>query len=180
MRILKMSLLALTIIVGIAAPAAARNLARSNMVCATGTIANDNGSCAYVCQFPKDGMRDAWQNGFYKPIPPATTLPPQPTAITTCTAKEVDDSSNGCHGCTDCIVTICGPAPSRTFQASKPARSPCAQPGDPCHQKSSTVIGPGLLEGDTGIAQQAPAAAGTATTSRMPTGSTPAGIAGRR
>jgi hypothetical protein len=55
---------------------------------------------------------------------------------------------------------------------SKPARSPCAEPGDPCHQKSSTVVGPGLLEGDTGFTQQAPAAAGRPATgpatSRIP------------
>jgi len=172
MRILKISLLAAMIMAGVAAPAAARGYT----LCATATIAITGGSCPAFCQSLRD-PRSGWQQGLYKPIPPATTLPP---SIASCTTKSVADSANACQGCTDCVITVCGPAPSRTFQASKPARSPCAQPGDPCHQRSSTVVGPGLLEGDTGFANQGPAAAGTASTGRAPTGSAPTGIPGRR
>jgi hypothetical protein len=179
MHILKISLLALMIVAGIVAPAAAV----TRTVCESGgeTFAKSDqisGGCSSLCADFSNTNRSSfiamsladWTKGWAKPVPPAVVLPPVPTTITSCKAET---DANGY-----CTMTICGPANvvlERPLRASKPDQSPCSGPNDPCGRKPKTVISPGLLEGDTGFANQGPAAAGTATTSRAPTG-----IPGRR
>jgi hypothetical protein len=108
----------------------------------------------------------AWRPGSLrlKPIPPAVVLPPRPTKITSCEAVSKEPPRGYCE------ATICGPTnPSLrdgvtpfkdvTTAPPKSAAIPCGGAGNPCRQKPLRA-GPGLLDGDSGFAQQGPAAAG--------------------
>ena len=157
MRILIRLLFAAALLSGLAAPANA--LVRSRMLCASFTFpGNGPAACSAVCQFPKANLRGGWLNGAYTPIPPATMTPPP--SITSCSAKTTPSTANGCTGCTNCTITICGPDASPILGSGGITPSPCSGPNDPCGKKPKTVISPGLLEGDSGFTQQAPAAAG--------------------
>lgn len=176
MRIVQISLLALMIMAGIAAPAAA--VTRQVCVFWISSLVSD---CAKICSSPAfsdNNWMFVW--GYSRPVPPATVMPPIPTTLTSCKSVWKNDRVRRCE------VTMCGPetvslrdvetkgdvvkrGPARA--TSNSASAPCgAARGDPCPQNSSGINGPGLLEGDTGFATQGPAAAGTAPTSRAPTG----------
>jgi hypothetical protein len=145
------------------------SVAKAKTVCAHAVShTGDAKQCSNICtNVSADIWVDGWKKGYAQPIPPATTLPPAPTTITSCKAVVTGPDS--------CDVTYCGPENASYRDSVTPFRQkvtgpangitpvpPCGGPGNPCPRKSSTVVGPGLLEGDSGFTQQAPAAAGTA------------------
>jgi len=184
----------------VAAATATASDASAATVCVVTAEAYPPGDVAKLCAGATSGtdpfLLGQWKDSFaiqkvinlstVRPIPPATIIPPPPTKITDCSAVPATPP----YSPPLVSLKICGPRVlTRTTDtikgSSTPVRSPCAQPGDPCHQRPSTVVGPGLLEGDSGFATQGPAAAGTAVTSRpaggsAATGTAPAGIPGRR
>lgn len=90
-----------------------------------------------------------------------------PTKITSC--KTVPSQQPGGW----CDYIVCGyttaslrPTPRQGPAPAGPERSPCAQPGDPCHQKSSNVGAPGILDGDSGLAGQGATQGGARSPSR--------------
>ncbi len=183
----------------VAAATATASDASAATVCVVTAMAYPPGDVAKLCAGATSGtdpfLLSQWTSSYaiqytinfssVRPVPPATIIPPPPTKITDCSAVPATPP----YSPELVSLKICGPRrltrTTDTIRGSTPVRSPCAQPGDPCHQRPSTVVGPGLLEGDSGFATQGPAAAGTAVTSRpaggsAATGTAPAGIAGRR
>ena len=154
MRHLTGLLLAGTLVYGVAAPATAKD------VCVIAIVYYDpNKGCANTCLI-LTGLLPSWKElsgtagapNLVRPIPPALTVPPAPTKITSCQQVErIGNNSNY-----QCTAKICGPSSySDTLHSNGIRRVPrVAVPG---------VASPGLLEGDSGIAQQGPAPAGTAT-----------------
>lgn len=140
--------------------------AEAGIVCATfkALSSGPGGNCSgpgLCTSIGPNNLIDAWKaqaNAGYAGVP--VTIP---TKITSC--KTVPSQQPG--GWCDYIVcgyTTASLAPTRREGPAPPgpARSPCAQPGDPCHQKSSNVGAPGLLEGDSGLSQQGPTTSGPA------------------
>lgn len=188
MRILTLTALAGIGFCGATAPAAAG----TKTVCVETSIAkNANVSCADYCKLalasgPNSDFLQSWGNGvvqpnIIKPVPPAVVLPPRPTNLSSCTPAGTTQPLNGPAFC---WLKICGPESASLRDSVSPYRGsvtgpatgttfvpPCGQPGNPCPRKPSAMVGPGLLEGDSGFAQQGPAAAGTASpTPAAPTG----------
>ncbi len=169
MRILAGSLLALAIIGGGAAPAAATTIT----VCALYESSSFDNQCGGICGWitsvagKKPGM-PIWRSGslVWKPVPPATVLPPGPKTVASCDVVSKEPPKG------HCVATVCGqadvtlregerPFGSETVAPAKLITTPCGGPDNPCRaQKPSAVGTPGLLEGDSGFAQQGPAAAG--------------------
>ncbi len=146
MRILLRLLFAVVLAGGLVAPAAAS----PKTVCIYYFFYyNPKTGCADACSIVLKDIPDtlaAWSyvTNMTKPIPPATVMPPKPTTINSCKATVTGHPPD--PGQSQCRLTLCGPEsasirdsvgplPSQTGGTSKPARSPCAQPGDPCHQR---------------------------------------------
>jgi len=163
MRRLTISLLAAMIACAVAAPAAAATVCvHYDAYCANGiSLCNDvrNNKRVFL----------AWRPGsqLLTPVPPAVVLPPRPTKITSCEAVPKEPPKGYCE------ATICGPAVVTLHDSEVPFKDvstapagsavvPCGGRRNPCAQLPSVVVAPGFLEGDSGPAQQGPAAAGTA------------------
>jgi hypothetical protein len=108
------------------------------------------------------------------PVPPATKLPPAPSAITDCSSVPANDPNRpGFVYLKICGSTRMGVGWSRPIRTpGKPTKlpNPCTDRTSPCPGRppisSVSPMSPGLLEGDTGFANKGPAPTGAASGGR--------------